>query len=63
MKRNRKNVGPDGTILKRRNQLVDFWKRFKKRKISVIGLVIILFLIALAVFAEQIRTVHSMSAG
>lgn len=49
-------TAPEGpgmeNTLKKRSQLLDFWRRFSRRKISVIGLFIVIVLILLAVFAD-----------
>lgn len=44
----------DGEVLKKRSQAVDVWKRFAKRKISLIGLGIIVLLVLLALSADII---------
>ena len=41
-------------IIKKRSQTVDIIRRFMKRKIAVIGLAIVLFLVVIAIFADVI---------
>ena len=40
--------------LKKRSQLIEIWKRFVKRRISLIGLLIVILLIVVAIFANVI---------
>ena len=44
-------MGVEGERLGRRSQVREVWNRFKKRKISVIGLGIIAFLVLVTIFA------------
>ena len=45
-----------GTVenLKKRSQLVEIWKRFVKRKVSLVGLLLVILFIFVAVFADVI---------
>jgi len=40
--------------LKKKSQLFEFWRRFKKRKISVVGLIIIVLMFLIIIFADFI---------
>ena len=37
-----------------REQMAEFWRRFKKNKSAVVGLVILIFLVGMALFADLI---------
>ncbi|MCI8422256.1 MAG: ABC transporter permease [Lawsonibacter sp.] len=40
--------------MKRRNQLVETWRRLKKNRVAVVGMVVVLLMILLAIFADSI---------
>ena len=40
--------------MKKRSTLVDVWRRFRKRKVAMVGLIIVLALVLIAVFADVI---------
>ena len=48
----KQNTAFEGERLGRRSQVREVWNRFKKRKISVIGLGIIAFLVLVTIFAN-----------
>ena len=41
-------------MTKRNSQLPEIWRRYKKNKAAMVGLVILIFIILIAVFADVI---------
>ena len=41
-------------MTKRNSQLPEIWRRYKKNKVAMVGLVILIFIILIAVFADVI---------
>ena len=49
-----KDLGTAAVAYKKRSQLADIWSRFKRNKMAVVGLVILVIMILVAIFANQI---------
>lgn len=49
-----KNETSENITVKRRGQVMEVWHRLKKDKLAILGLVVLLMLIVIAIFAKQI---------
>ena len=50
----RKAKHMEETLLKKRSQMRDIWRRFKSNKLAMVGLVIVVVIVLSAVFADVI---------